>query len=104
MIDAVSSKSGLSKKDAASAVTAFVSTVTEQLKGGQEVRVQGLGAFTSKHKAERQGRNVRTGETITIAAKNAAAFKATKPLVDAMNGMHAKAAAASILRTLRTVG
>jgi DNA-binding protein HU-beta len=86
MIEAVAARSGLSKKDAAAAVTALVGTVTAQLKEGQEVRVQGLGAFTAKHKGERQGRNVRTGESITIAAKTAAAFKAAKPLVDALNG------------------
>jgi DNA-binding protein HU-beta len=85
LIDAVATKSGLSKKDATAAVTALVSTVTEQLKEGQEVRVQGLGAVASKHKGERQGRNVRTGEAITIAAKTAATFKATKPLLDALN-------------------
>jgi DNA-binding protein HU-beta len=46
------------------------------------VNITGFGNFTVKHRAERQGRNPATGETITIAAKYYAHFSAAKGLKD----------------------
>jgi len=40
----------------------------------------GFGSFAVKAKSARQGRNPRTGEAITIAAKRDASFKASKEL------------------------
>jgi hypothetical protein len=43
------------------------------------------GSFQVSGKKERQGRNPRTGETITIAARNVAVFKPSKELSDRLS-------------------
>ena len=47
---------------------------------GTKVKVTGLGTFEIKHRAERQGRNPKTGEVITIKAHSKLAFRPSKTL------------------------
>ena len=47
--------------------------------------IVGFGTFQVKHRAAREGRNPKTGETIHIRATNVPAFKAGKGLKDAVN-------------------
>ena len=61
----------LSKAEAASAVTAVFSTISNALARGESVTIAGFGSFTIRSRAARQGRNPATGETITIAASRA---------------------------------
>ena len=84
LIAAIAEKSGLSKKDAESALAATVGAVTDALKAGEKVSLVGFGTFEVRERAERQGKNPTTGETITIAACKAPAFKAGKALKDAV--------------------
>ncbi len=49
---------------------------------GNKVAIGGFGIFEARERAERQGRNPRTGETITIAAKRLPAFRAARNLKD----------------------
>jgi nucleoid DNA-binding protein len=58
--------------------------IAEALHENQRVDLRGFGSFVVKEKKERQGRNPRTGETITIAAKRNANFKASKELSDTL--------------------
>ncbi len=85
LIDAVASKSGLTKADSERAVKALVDTVTGALKKGDQVTMIGFGTFLVRERKARQGRNPRTGETIQIKAANNPAFKAGKALKDAVN-------------------
>jgi DNA-binding protein HU-beta len=85
LIDAVAESADLSKADAARAVDAVISTVTEALKKGDQVTVIGFGTFEVRERAARTGRNPQTGETIQIKASRAPAFKAGKALKDAVN-------------------
>jgi DNA-binding protein HU-beta len=85
LIDAVAASTNLSKADAGRAVDAVVDAIAKSLKRGQQVAVVGFGTFSVKHRAARQGRNPRTGETIQIAASNVPGFKAGKALRDAVN-------------------
>lgn len=81
----VAGKTGLSKGDAAKAVDAAIDGIVESLKRGQEVRLVGFGTFTVSHRAASQGRNPRTGQTITIPAAKVAKFKAGKGLKESLN-------------------
>jgi DNA-binding protein HU-beta len=85
LIEAVASDANLSKADAGRAVDAVVDAIAATLKKGQHVSVVGFGTFSVKHRAARQGRNPRTGETINISASNVPGFKAGKALKDAVN-------------------
>lgn len=85
LVAAVADDSGLSKKDAASAVDSVIDVITDALKTGDEVRLVGFGTFAVTHRAASQGRNPRTGETIEISASKQPKFKAGRALKDAIN-------------------
>lgn len=81
----VSTASGLSKKDAASALNATIDAITASLKEGEKVVLPCFGTFEVREKAARQGRNPHTGETVEIAAKKAPTFKPGATLKNAVN-------------------
>ena len=85
LVNAVAEKSGLNKKEAEAAVNAMTAAITDALKAGDKVQLVGFGTFEVKDRAARNGRNPKTGETITIAASKAPAFVAGKALKDAIN-------------------
>lgn len=84
LVKAVAEKSDLTQKAAARAVDAFVEAVQEAVSRGEEVRIPGFGAFVVKTRAERQGRDIRTGKVVTIPAKKVVAFRAGKELKEAV--------------------
>ena len=85
LIDAMASKTGMTKKNAESALNAFVETVSEQLAKGDKISLVGFGTFEVAERAEREGRNPQTGETMKSAASKAPKFKAGKALKDSVN-------------------
>ena len=84
-IAAVAEEAGLSKTDAAKAVKAFTDVVTEEMKKGEKVQLIGFGNFEVSERPAREGRNPRTGETMTIAASKTPKFKPGKALKDEIN-------------------
>lgn len=84
LIEAVASKSGLSKKDTENIINAFTSIITDTLVDGDKVSITGFGTFDVVERAARTGRNPQTGETIQIAASKLPKFKAGKTLKDAV--------------------
>lgn len=84
LIAAVAEKAELSKKDADAAVAAVLDAVTEALAQGDKVQLIGFGTFEVRERAERQGRNPKTGEAMTIAASKVPAFKAGNALKNAI--------------------
>jgi len=84
-IDALASKTGLTKADSKKAVDAFLETVTDALKDGDKVSFIGFGTFESSKRSAREARNPRTGETIKIKATNQPKFKAGAALKEAVN-------------------
>ena len=84
-IAAIAEEAGLSKTDAAKAVKAFTDVVVEEMKKGEKIQLVGFGTFEVSMRAEREGRNPQTGETMKIAACKAPKFKAGKALKDAIN-------------------
>jgi len=84
LIDAVAKKTGSTKKDAEATVNAAVEAIEEALAAGEKVQLVGFGTFEVKSRGKRQGRNPKTGETITIPASKYPAFAAGKALKDAV--------------------
>ena len=82
--DKVASKSGLSKRDATKAVDAFLDSITEALKGGEQVSFTGFGKFSPQQRKERQGVNPRTGQKVTIPAARVPKFSAGSQLKQAL--------------------
>jgi len=84
-VDQVASKSGLSKRDAANAVDAFLDSVTETLKRGDSVSFTGFGKFSTAHRAARQGVNPRNpSQKVQIPAATVPKFSAGSSLKSAL--------------------
>lgn len=86
-VNEVANKSGLSSRDAARAVDAFLEGITDTLKGGGEVAFTGFGKFTTQRRAERQGVNPRNpSQKVTIPAATVPKFTAGSQLKAAVKG------------------
>ncbi|MGN1356785.1 MAG: HU family DNA-binding protein [Succinivibrionaceae bacterium] len=85
LVDAVAAKTELSKTQAKKAIEAVFASVQAALVAGESVQLVGFGTFKVNHRASRQGRNPKTGETIEIKASTVPSFVAGKALKDAVN-------------------
>lgn len=85
LIDSIAAEAGLTKANTAEFIDALTASITKALSKGDEVRLVGFGTFSVSKRAATTGRNPRTGETIKIAARKQAKFKAGKTLQDAVN-------------------
>ncbi|BBF84721.1 HU family DNA-binding protein [Aquitalea sp. FJL05] len=84
LIDAIAAEADISKAAAAKALDGMVAAVTDALKKGDTVTLVGFGTFYVGERAERSGRNPKTGETIKIPAARSPKFRAGKALKDAL--------------------
>ena len=80
LIEEISNKTGLTKKDAGNVVNAVVETITNTLKKGEKVTLVGFGTFQVMQRKARTGVNPQTGEAIQIPAKKVPKFRAGKEL------------------------
>ncbi len=83
-VEAVASKTDMTKADTERFLEAFLDEVTTQLQGRNEVAFTGFGTFSTSDRAARMGVNPKTGERIQIAATTVPKFKAGKSLKDAI--------------------
>ena len=84
LIEALAQEDCISKAAAAKALDATTNAVTNALKNGDTVTLVGFGTFYVGERAERQGRNPKTGAPLTIAAAKTPKFRAGKALKDAL--------------------
>jgi DNA-binding protein HU-beta len=85
LVNLIADKAGLTKKDAETALGAFVEGVKSALKKGDSVTLVGFGTFSVSKRSARQGRNPQTGATINIPARKVPVFKAGKGLKETVN-------------------
>lgn len=85
LVEAIAAATDMSKSGAETVVNAFVSTITNCLKGGDKVTLTGFGTFSVSHRAARTARNPRTGEPIQVKAAKVPKFKAGAGLKSAVN-------------------
>jgi len=67
------------------AVAAVIAGIKKALSNGDDVSLTGFGVFKVSHRAEREGRNPATGESMTIKASKVVGFKSGKDLKEAVN-------------------
>lgn len=84
LITAIAEKTEMTKIQSEKALKAFIDVVTEEMKKGEKVQLVGFGTFEVTERAERQGRNPSTGESMVIPASKSPKFKAGKVLKDAI--------------------
>jgi integration host factor subunit beta len=66
-------------------VDALLDAVSQALVEGRRIELRGFGAFSVREREPRVGRNPRTGETVTVAAKRVPFFKPGKELRQKVN-------------------
>jgi DNA-binding protein HU-beta len=79
-VDQVAGKSGLTRRDAGKAVDAFLDSITDALRNGEDVSFTGFGKFSAAERKARQGVNPRTKERVQIAATRVPRFSAGSQL------------------------
>ena len=85
LVNYIAEEAGLTKADATRALDAMMSGVAEGLKESGKVTLTGFATFAVKERAAREGRNPKTGETLTIAACTTVGIKAGSKLKEAVN-------------------
>lgn len=85
LIETLSNRTGLSKKDVDRVLDAFVKLVTEKLKAGEKVAVTGFGTFSVTQRKARTGVNPQNpSQKIEIPAMKVPKFTAGKTLKDSL--------------------
>ncbi len=74
LIDQIASNADLSKADAGRALDATLNAIIDTVKSGDKVTLVGFGTFMATERKAREGRNPRTGETISIPAARVPKF------------------------------
>ena len=86
LVNVVAAETQLSKKDVDAVISATLKAIAEAMKEGDKVQLIGFGNFEVKDAPAREGRNPKTGETITIPASKKPVFSASKVLKEQVNG------------------
>ena len=75
----------LTQREVESVVTAFFDSVGDQLAQGGRVELRGFGAFSTRQRDARVGRNPRTGASVEVDAKRVPYFKPGKEMRERLN-------------------
>ncbi len=69
---------GLSRADSAAMIESILGHMTEALIEGENVKISGFGTFVLRDKAERVGRNPKTGVEVPITPRRVLTFRASQ--------------------------
>ncbi len=86
-VSRISEKTNLPKANVLAMVDAFADVIIDTVKKEDTVQIKGFGTFYSTLRKERQGRNPKTGESITIPSSFSLNFKASKIVKDNINNI-----------------
>jgi len=75
----------LNQREIESVVSAIFDSITDQLAKGGRVELRGFGAFSSRQRDARVGRNPRTGDSVDVDAKRVPYFKPGKEMRERLN-------------------
>ena len=85
LVNFIAEETGLTKADSSRALEAVMNGVIKGLKEDKKVSLTGFCTFSAKDKPASTGRNPRTGEPVTIAARTAVSVKIGSKLKEALN-------------------
>lgn len=86
LAEAVYKTVGLSRNESATFVETMLEEISLSLIGGNNVKFSGFGSISIREKAERVGRNPKTGVEVPISPRKVLVFKASHVLKDRING------------------
>jgi integration host factor subunit beta len=76
---------GLTPEEVERIVDLFFSQIVQRLAEGGRVELRGFGAFSTRDRNPRKGRNPRTGEAVDVPAKSVPYFKPGKEVRERLN-------------------
>jgi len=85
LIKEIADQTKLAKKEASQALDAIFQVIEQSLSQGEDISLVGFGAFKVSRREERNGRNPRTGDSMTIPATKVVKFSPGKALKEAVN-------------------
>ena len=82
VINEISEKTGVERKDVQASVEAFFSVVKENMESGNNIYVRGFGSFVNKKRAKKIARNISKNTYIVIDEHFVPSFKPSKSFVE----------------------
>jgi integration host factor subunit alpha len=76
---------GLSRNESAELVEAVIAEISGALERGEVVKISSFGSFAVRQKAQRVGRNPKTGQEVPISPRRVLVFRASHALKDQIN-------------------
>lgn len=90
MAEALCQSVGLSKNDSKMMVELFFEEIRSMLETGSHVKLSSFGNFILRDKAQRPGRNPKTGQKVAVEARRVVTFKAGLKLKNKIERQYAK--------------
>lgn len=69
---------GVTKKDCAAIIDAFLNAVKQSLASGEHIEIRGFGTFKVRRRRPRLARNPRTGEPVRVPSRAVPVFKPSR--------------------------
>jgi integration host factor subunit alpha len=82
LAESINRRVGLSRADSLEMVESILTHMCDALADGQNVKISGFGTFLLRDKAERVGRNPKTGIEVPITPRRVLSFRASQMLKD----------------------
>lgn len=86
LAEAINHKLGFSRADSLNLVESILEQMCEALARGENVKISGFGTFLLRDKAERIGRNPKTGVEVPITPRRVLTFRASQMMKDQIAG------------------
>ena len=82
LAEVIGSKTGFSHTESLWLIDRVLRLMSEALRRGENVKLSGFGTFVLRDKAERMGRNPKTGREVPITSRRVLTFRASQRLRD----------------------
>ncbi len=80
IVEEIYERLGLTKKDIARVIDLFFEIVKDGLKNDEHIELRGFGTFEVKTREEREARNPKTGDSVTVPKRKVPYFRPGKEL------------------------
>lgn len=85
LVNTIAMRTGLTKHETEAVVDSLFESIIDSLKAGNRIEIRGFGSFNIRYKNQRMARNPRTGEKVSVEAKNVPTFKISKEFKHAVS-------------------
>ncbi len=87
LVDKISEKKpGLTRKQVEVVVNTVLEGIKDALSREDKVEIRGFGSFRVRHRRAKEGRNPKTGESVSVPPKKVPFFKAGKEMREMVDG------------------